>query len=74
MSCSSSLCYRSFDPGGFPQRLVHFTGDPQLVHQHPASFLATATTARFLAFLPPRTIRPGTQRRKSMSGPKRPRM
>lgn len=35
LSCSSSVLRRhGFDPVGFAQRLVYFTGDPQSVHQH----------------------------------------
>jgi hypothetical protein len=39
-----------------------------------ASFRATATTARFLAFFPPRAARASPLRRRSVSGPKGPRM
>src|SRR2546430_222870 len=50
---------------------------PPLTHNRcssTASFLATATTARFLALFPPRAASFSPQRRRSLSSPKGPRM
>src|SRR6266478_499828 len=50
---------------------------PPLTHNRcssTASFLATATTARFLALAPPRAASFSPQRRRSLSAPKGPRM
>ena len=36
------------------ERIVELSASPQTVQEHQESFLATTTTARFFAFLPPR--------------------
>jgi hypothetical protein len=56
------------------ERIVELSGHPQAVRKSTASFLATATAARFFAFLAPREAIFSPWRLRSESPPKGPRM
>jgi hypothetical protein len=63
-----------FAPIGVVERIVDLCANPQAVQEHPESFLATATTARFFEFLPPREAIFSPWRLRSESFPNGPRM
>jgi hypothetical protein len=53
LSCFVLLLMLLLAPMGVVERIVELCCYPQMVQEHRESFLATATTARFLAFFPP---------------------